>query len=129
METVFISGSTHTTDPDSDYYRKELPETVKAEIDRRMNDGDKFVIGDTPGIDTQAQNYLNSKGYGNVEIYTSGNTVRFLVNPLRRVCHVPCFEYKPYSKEWYAQKRYCYVKYCRRRDSGTYRRRFCGHQE
>ena len=63
--SVFISGSSKTTDSESKYYRKELPDKVKSEIDGYIRRGDNIIVGDAPGIDSQVQDYLNNKKYDN----------------------------------------------------------------
>lgn len=76
---VFISGSSKTTNPESEYYRKELPKLIKQELDIRMHRGEIFIVGDAPGIDTQVQDYLHSREYDRVEVYAM-KEARYLAN-------------------------------------------------
>ena len=113
---VFICGSSKTTNPESEYYRKELPELIKQEIDKHIQRGEIFIVGDAPGIDTQVQDYLYSKEYEHVEIYVM-KEARYLANSKWKTikCNVYpmddghfnfCYEKCPEegSREWYALK-------------------------
>lgn len=76
---VFICGSSKTTNPESEYYRKELPELIRQEMDKRMYHGEIFIVGDAPGIDTQVQDYLHSREYDRVAVYAM-EEARYLAN-------------------------------------------------
>lgn len=102
--TVFVSGSSKTQDKNSGYFRKELPKPVRNELDRHMKNGDKFVVGDAPGVDRQVQDYLNAKKYDQVEIYGPGTEVRYSANKDWVTHPVDAPEYEKGSKEWLAAK-------------------------
>ena len=102
--TTFISGSSKTQNPDSPYYRKSLPKEVTKEIDSYIKNGDKIIVGDAPGIDTQVQDYLKSKGYENVEVYGPGDKVRYLANSKWNSKTIDSGKYEPNSDEWRAEK-------------------------
>lgn len=102
--TVFISGSSKTQFKDSGYYRQQLPKDIKSKIDSYMSKGDKIVIGDAPGIDRQVQNYLKSKKYDNVEIYSPGTKARYLANKKWKSNLIDASEFEPGSSEWLAKK-------------------------
>lgn len=67
-DVVFISGKVKYDDP--------VDNTLKEELDRVINAGSKVIIGDAPGADTRCQDYLASKGYKNVTVYTTDDVVR-----------------------------------------------------
>ncbi len=102
--TTFISGSSKTQNPESPYYRKELPKTIRTKIDSYMKSGDKIIIGDAPGVDRQVQDYLNSKNYKNVEVYGPGKKVRYSANSKWKTKTVDSGKYKPDTDEWRAEK-------------------------
>lgn len=105
FKTTFISGSSKTQNPDSPYYRKSLPKSIRNEIDGYMKSGDKIVIGDAPGIDRQVQDYLKSKGYKNVEVYGPGKgSVRYSADKDWSTKTIDSGTYKPDSDEWRAEK-------------------------
>lgn len=103
--STFISGTTKTSE-DGEFKRDSLPEEVVKEINNRMKRGEKFLIGDAPGIDSQVQDYLAKNKYKNVELFVSGDEVRknagkklnWLVN------NIDGENYEKYSKEWRAVK-------------------------
>lgn len=72
IPTVFISGSSKTQNRDSEWYRKELPRSIRAKVNSYIKAHKRIIIGDAPGIDTQVQNYLKRKGYKNVIVYSTG---------------------------------------------------------
>lgn len=102
--TTFISGSSKTQNPDSPYYRKELPKEIRSKIDSYMDSGDKIIVGDAPGIDRQVQDYLNSKGYKNVEVYGPGKEVRYSANSKWNTKAIESGKYAPDTDEWRAEK-------------------------
>ena len=102
--TVFISGSSKTQDESSEYYRKELPEGVRNQIDLYMKDKVNIIVGDAPGIDRQVQDYLATKGYDKVEIYGPGKQVRYSANEKWKTNPIDASEYKEGSSEWLAKK-------------------------
>ena len=102
--TTFISGSSKTQNPESPYYRKELPKAIRTKIDSYMKSGDRIVIGDAPGVDRQVQDYLNSKNYKNVEVYGPGKRVRYSANSKWKTKTVDSGKYKPDTDEWRAEK-------------------------
>lgn len=55
METVFISGHIHTKN--SEFEEHYIPQLEKA-----LNEGCKFVVGDAGGIDAMAQKWLKARG-------------------------------------------------------------------
>ena len=67
-DSVFISGKVK--------YDRPLDESLKKEIDKIIKSGSKILIGDAPGADTRVQDYLASKGYSNVVVYTTDKKVR-----------------------------------------------------
>ena len=103
-DTVFISGSSKTEDESSPYYRKELPSSVRSEIDSYMAKRSKIIVGDAPGIDRQVQRYLNDKQYDNVEVYGPGKQVRYAANAKWKTRPIDAPEYEEGSKEWLAKK-------------------------
>ena len=103
-KTVFVSGSGKTQSKDSPYYRKELPKEVKNELNKHMNNHDKILVGDAPGIDRQVQDYLNSKNYDDVEIYGPGKQVRYSANENWKTTPTDDPDHEVGSKEWLAKK-------------------------
>lgn len=67
-DVVFISGKVS--------YDKPITDILKNEINKMINTQTKIIIGDAPGADTRVQEYLNSKKYKNVEVYTTDKYVR-----------------------------------------------------
>ena len=67
-DSVFISGKVK--------YDRPLDEPLKKEVDKIIKSGSKILIGDAPGADTRVQDYLASKGYSNVVVYTTDKKVR-----------------------------------------------------
>lgn len=67
-DNVFISGKVK--------YDKPLDDSLKKEIDKIIEKSSKILIGDAPGADTRVQDYLNSKGYSNVVVYTTDPKAR-----------------------------------------------------
>ena len=97
--SVFISGSSKTTDAESKYYRKELPSKVKSEIDGYIRRGDNIIVGDAPGIDSQVQDYLNNKKYDKVSVYTTSKQPRYLANKKWKTRVISTHGLDPNSKE------------------------------
>lgn len=100
---LFVSGSSKTQDKDSEYYRKSLSRYVKRQLDRAMSDGKKIIVGDAPGVDRQVQDYLASKGYENVDVYTPTRGSRYRASESFRVKHIKS-DAPEGSKEWLAKK-------------------------
>jgi len=102
--SVFISGSSKTQDEASEFYRKELPDGIRKKVDGYISENKKILVGDAPGIDRQVQDYLKSKKYQNVRIYSPGHKARYLAdNKWKNVTvNVPGAEEG--SKEWLAGK-------------------------
>jgi len=73
---VFISGTSKIKLKDSGFYRSTLPKPIKDKIDSYIKNNYHILIGDAPGIDTEVQNYLKSKGHKNVTVYTIGDKPR-----------------------------------------------------
>ena len=67
-DRVFVSGKVS--------YNEELDENLKTEIDKIIAANAQVLIGDAPGADTRVQEYLAEKGYLNVTVYTTDETVR-----------------------------------------------------
>lgn len=103
-KTVFVSGSSKTQDPESGYYRKNLPKPVRKEIDEYAKGQSKFVVGDAPGIDRQVQDYLHKKGYSNVEVYGPGKQVRYTADGKWKTNPIDNPNAEVGSKEWLAAK-------------------------
>lgn len=103
-ETLFVSGSSKTQDPESKYYRKDLPKEIQNELDSSMKRKEKIVVGDAPGIDRQVQDYLNAKEYSNVEVYGPGKEVRYSANKKWKTNPIDDPEHEPYSPEWLRKK-------------------------
>lgn len=103
-DTVFVSGSSKTQFKDSGYYRRKLPKAIRKDLKDHMKKGDKFVVGDAPGIDRQVQDYFNKKGYSNVEVYGPGKQVRYTANKKWKTNPIDAPEFEPGSKEWLAKK-------------------------
>lgn len=104
-QTLFVSGSSKTQDKESGYYRRKLPVGVRNELNKAIKEGDKIIVGDAPGIDRQVQDYLNKKGYMNVEIYGPGKKdVRYSANSKWKKNLVDAPQYKEGTDEWRAEK-------------------------
>lgn len=97
--SVFVSGSSKTTDPNSGYYRKELPDEIKSTLDKYVKNKNHIIVGDAPGIDTQVQEYLNNKKYENVSIYTTSKEPRHLANKNWKIHIINTYGLDPNSKE------------------------------
>lgn len=67
-DVVFVSGKVKFDEP--------IPKVVREELDLAMNAKSKIIIGDAPGADTRCQDYLASKRYKNVDVYTTDDIVR-----------------------------------------------------
>lgn len=103
-DRVFISGSSKTQDKTSGYYRKNLPKSIKSEIDSYMRKRDTILVGDAPGIDRQVQNYLKSKNYKKVVVYSPGNKARYLADKKWKNKLIDASEFEPMSPEWLRKK-------------------------
>lgn len=103
-ESLFISGSSKTQTPDSEYYRKRLPADVRNEIKRSMKNRDRIIVGDAPGIDRQVQDYLKRKKYYDVDVYGPGKEVRYNANKYWKTNPIDAPEYEPMSSQWLAKK-------------------------
>lgn len=97
--SVFVSGSSKTTDPNSEYYRKELPNEVKNELDKYIKSNTNIIVGDAPGIDSQVQDYLNNKKYNKVSVYTTSDKPRHLANNKWAIHKINTYGLDPNSKE------------------------------
>lgn len=102
--TVFVSGSSKTQDPESPYYRKELPKEIQKELNSSIKKKEKIVVGDAPGIDRQVQDYLKDRGYNNVEVYGPGKNVRYSASSSWKTRAIDDPEHEPYSPEWLRKK-------------------------
>lgn len=67
-DSVFISGKVS--------YDRPIDDNVKQVIDEMIRSGVKINIGDAPGADTRVQDYLASKKYQNVLVYSTDDKVR-----------------------------------------------------
>ena len=78
MSRVFISGSRRI--------RRLSPE-VRQRLDRMVEKRLPLVMGDAKGADLAVQEYLSSRGYDLVEVFTADETPRHNVGgwPLRRI--------------------------------------------
>jgi len=74
---LFISGSKSIS---------VLSDEVKSILDEHIALGTEFLVGDCYGVDAAVQKYLESKGYGNVTIYCSGETPRNNFAPSAKIC-------------------------------------------
>lgn len=104
LNSVFVSGSSKTQDPNSEYYRKDLPEPVRKELDRYMKEGERVIVGDAPGIDRQVQNYLKEKNYDNVKVFGPGTELRYLADKGWKSMTVDDPDNEPGSPQWLAKK-------------------------
>ena len=104
-DTVFISGSSKTQFEDSGYYRKNLSDKVRQQIDNEISKHSHIIVGDAPGIDRQVQDYLKKSNYDNVEIFGPGNKdVRYKADKKWKSTTVDNPDAEPNSKEWLASK-------------------------
>lgn len=101
---LFVSGSSKTQDKNSEYYRQELPKEVKNRLDQAIKDNQKVLVGDAPGIDRQVQDYLNSKKYDNVEVFSPGKESRYTANKNWKNNYIDSGKHEIGSKEWLAEK-------------------------
>lgn len=92
-QKIFISGSSKAS---------ALPNTVKSYISKAVKRGDQILVGDAPGIDTYAQDYL--KNYPNVTVYTVEKEPRYIANPNWKVKRINASKYEPGSKEYLRKK-------------------------
>lgn len=67
-DVIFASGKVKFDEP--------IPKMMKDELDIAIKAGSKIIIGDAPGADTRCQDYLASKKYRNVDVYTTDAVVR-----------------------------------------------------
>lgn len=67
-DKVFISGKVRYDEP--------LNRKMREEVDRIIRANAQVLIGDAPGADTRVQEYLASKNYDNVIVYTTDSQVR-----------------------------------------------------
>ena len=105
MQKIFVSGSSKTQMPNSDFYRNELPEPIMMELQRHMDAGNYILVGDAPGIDAQVQDYLSSYQYSHVKVYAPGlNAPRHLADSTWEYELVPAPGCSRWSKEWLAAK-------------------------
>lgn len=104
QNTLFISGSSKTQFKDSEYYRKQLPKEVRSYIDDWMSKNGKIVVGDAPGIDRQAQDYLKKNKYDRVEVYGPGKEVRYQADKKWKTNLVDVPNTEEGSSEWLAGK-------------------------
>lgn len=96
---VFIFGSSKTTDPNSAYYRKDLPKSITDEIDTYIKNQNHIIVGDAPGIDSQVQDYLNNSKYSKVTVYTTSKEPRYLANKDWKYKVIDTGDLDPNSKE------------------------------
>src|SRR5215831_725170 len=66
-ETIFVSGSRSI---------RSLSEPAREQLDRYINSGSQFVVGDAPGLDTAVQQYFAQLNYPNVTVYHIGDVPR-----------------------------------------------------
>jgi hypothetical protein len=78
MSKVFVGGSRRIT---------RLNPEVAPRLDRVIAEQVSILVGDAAGADKSVQQYLNAKGFRDVEVFCSGNECRNNVGnwPLRRV--------------------------------------------
>lgn len=67
-DKVFVSGKVSYDEPISKAIQKEIDNIIKADS--------QVLIGDAPGADTRVQEYLASKNYRNVVVFTTDPQVR-----------------------------------------------------
>lgn len=67
-DKVFVSGKVSYDEPISQAIQKEIDSIIKA--------NSQVLIGDAPGADTRVQEYLASKNYRNVVVFTTDPQVR-----------------------------------------------------
>lgn len=102
--TLFISGSSKTQDKSSPYYQRKLPKPVRQIIKQSMRNKETIIVGDAPGIDRQAQDYLKKKHYKNVEVYGPGYQVRYSANAKWKTHPINDPDHPPMSPEWLEKK-------------------------
>lgn len=103
-EILFVSGSSKTTDKNSEFYRKKLPKDVRTELKRSIKNKDRILVGDAPGIDRQVQDWLKKKGYMDVVVYSPGKENRYKANEKWNNKLIDDPDHEPGSKEWLAKK-------------------------
>lgn len=81
-----------------------MPKEIRKHIKQSMKQGDLFIVGDAPGVDRQAQQYLKRKHYDRVEVYGPGTKVRYSANPKWKTHAINDPDHKPMSPEWLAKK-------------------------
>lgn len=101
---MFVSGSSKTQDKSSPYYRKKLPKFARKILKSGIKSGDKFIVGDAPGIDRQVQDFLKKKHYDDVEIYGPGQKVRYSADKRWKTNPIDDPDHPEGSKEWLAKK-------------------------
>ncbi len=101
---VFVSGSSKTTTEGQPYYRPKLHKKIVNELNKHIKNENTILIGDAPGIDSQVQDYLSSKKYKNVEVYTANKEARYLANDEWKVNRVDSSKYQEGSREALAEK-------------------------
>ena len=102
-EILFVSGTSKSQDKTSGFYRANLSKSVRRELNNSIKNNEKIIVGDAPGIDSQVQDYLNTR-YKNVEVYTSNREPRYLANKNWKVKRVNASKYPEGSKEFLAAK-------------------------
>jgi hypothetical protein len=60
---IFVSGSIGI---------KELDDNVKKRLDKLMDQNQSILVGDAQGVDQLVRDYLQSKNYDNVTVYSTG---------------------------------------------------------
>lgn len=103
-KNVFISGSVKTTDSTSPYYRKKLPSEVRKAIDGYMSKGNKILVGEAPGVDSQVQDYLKKHNYDKVSVYTSYDNPRYKADDKWETVNVDSKGYEAGTPEFLREK-------------------------
>lgn len=101
-EKVFISGTAGF----GGKFKKpmlDLPEDVKALIDKHICADDEILVGDCIGVDLLVQKYLCSKNYKNVTVYHSGSKFRNCLDADWRIRSVKV-PYGVTGRDFYAVK-------------------------
>jgi len=101
---VFISGSVKTGFEDSGYYRKELPATIRKQIDKHISKNHNIIVGEAPGIDSQVQDYLKANNYANVKVYTSYKQPRYKADADWETINVDTKGHSEGTKEFLREK-------------------------
>lgn len=104
QKKIFISGSSKTQTKDSGYYRENLPDQIKEKINKYINNGNEILVGEAPGIDSQVQDYLKSKNYKKVTVYTSYDEPRYIADPEWKIKKIKVTKYSRDSKEFLREK-------------------------